>query len=691
MQAASATERLLDGLDPAQLRAVVAPVGPIAVWAGAGSGKTRVLTRRIAYRSHVESADPRYVLALTFTRRAAAELRDRLTTFGLHDLPTSGTFHAVAYAQLRGWWTATGQREPALLDRKGRLLSRIVPAGSTARIGDVAAEIEWARALGVGPDDYPAAAVAAGRSSPLQPEAMAEHYRAYQLAKRRKGLVDFDDLLERCAHALENDAAFARGQRWRFRHLFVDEYQDVNPLQHRLLRAWLGDRTDICVVGDPNQAIYGWNGADARFLTGFEQEFPGAQVIRLDRNHRSSPGIVSTASVVLAENLEVQATRSPGPTPRLTACPDDQAEALHIARAVRAAHRPGRPWSDQGVLVRTNAQTALIEQALKRSGIPFRVRGAAPFLERPEVAETLNGARDDATPLRRWLGDLAGDLATQRSTLAIGGETDDESLGVDDAQQRERIDSLETLVRLGQEFLADDPDATVAAFPRWLTSTLRSEDSDDQRGDAVDVVTFHASKGLEWKVVHVAGLEDGYVPISPAKTRAARDEERRLLYVALTRASDELNMSWAAQRTFGQRMVARSMSPWLPAVELELARLARSSRGLPRDEHRRHAAAAHAALETSTAAHTETRAISSAGDRIERSARRALREWRHRAARAAGVPDAVVLSDRALHNLAHLRPTDADGVAAVPGLGVLKANQYSAELLSVLAAVSEEG
>lgn len=676
-------DRLLDGLDPAQRAAVIAPEGPLAILAGAGSGKTRVLTRRIAYRGVTGTADPRFVLALTFTRRAAGELRQRLGQFGLRDLPTSGTFHGIAYAQLRHWWTATGRPEPTLADRKSRVLARILPSNAGARIGDIATEIEWARALGIRPEQYVEAAARHGRRLSLPGERLAEHYQAYEDAKRRKGLVDFDDLLEQCAEALEQDAEFARGQRWRFRHLFVDEYQDVNPLQHRLLRAWLGERTDLCVVGDPNQAIYGWNGADAGFLTDFPTEFPGAAVVRLDRNHRSNPAVVTTAAAVLRDLEPVVATRPAGPVPTITTATDDADEAVQITRALRMAHRPGRPWSDQAVLVRTNAQTALLEQTLRRARIPYRVRGAAPFLDRPGVADALRTARTTDGPLRTWLVDLAAAVADARAALPAADAPVPAAEEVVD-----RLDALDALVRLGNDLLATEPDAPTRALPGWLASTVRGEDGDDRRFDAVDVVTFHASKGLEWKIVHVAGLEEGYVPIAHAQTQVARDEERRLLYVALTRAEDELHLTWAANRTFGTRTVGRSISPWLPPIEQSLVSQARAAGGLPPERRERHLAAARESLSVAS-----SHAIAAHGGPITpqatAEATTALRAWRRHQARAAGVPDAVVLPERALANLARLRPTDEAGVAAVPGLGRLKAGRYAQELLAVLAAAQK--
>ena len=277
-------EALLEGLDDAQRAAVTSTAQPLVVLAPAGSGKTRVLTRRIAHRVATGSADPRHVLALTFTRKAAGELDDRLRRLGLRGDTTTGTFHAVAWGTLRTRWADHGRAPLTLLDRKGWVLRDLAPsvAGKDRRTvaGELATEIEWAKARMVTPDDYVDAVVQAGRKPALRTDLVADAYAAYEHRKRRGGLVDFDDLLALVARALEEDEAFAAAQRWRYRHLFVDELQDVNPLQFRLLQAWRGDRYDVTAVGDPLQAIYGWNGADAGFLLDIHRWWPSAEVVR---------------------------------------------------------------------------------------------------------------------------------------------------------------------------------------------------------------------------------------------------------------------------------------------------------------------------------------------------------------------------------------------------------------------------
>ncbi len=679
------SDRLLDGLDPSQRRAVTTPAAPLAILAGAGSGKTRVLTRRIAYRCLEGDADPRHVMAVTFTRKAAGELDARLRALGLRDLPAAGTFHALAYAQLRTRWSDEGRAAPTLLDRKGRLLARILGGTTRVRPSDLAAEIEWAKARQVQPDGYVLAAAQADRRVPVAAERIAEWYQRYEQDKRRRALVDFDDLLLQAAEAIERDPSFAAAQRWRFRHLFVDEYQDLNPLQERLLRAWLGDRDDLAVVGDPNQAIYGWNGADPSFLVEFATRHPGAEVVRLERSYRSTPQILAAASAVLgatdARFAPGTAQRGDGAIPTVVGYATDRDEANGIVRAIRDHHTPGMPWSSQAVLVRTNAQTAVIEAALRRAAIPYRVRGASALLDDPEVKDLL--ARFDrlAEPLATTLADLDARIDTLRSELARppGTGTDAPAAGavVDDASSLgRRLAALEQVVALGRDLLVVDPIARTDGFAGWLRTTLREDDID--RRDAVALASFHAAKGLEWPVVHLAGLEAGLVPITHARTPDARAEERRLLYVALTRAADVLRCSWAAQRTFGSQTVERSPSPYLAVLrgvtdELRLAQvdvedprdgLAASRRALAAGDHR-------PALEVS---HDRDHALRTMLDR-----------WRTEEARQRGTRPTVVLSDRALGAIVRAKPADPNSLAAVAELGWSVREQHGGRLLALVA------
>jgi DNA helicase-2/ATP-dependent DNA helicase PcrA len=339
--------RLLDGLDADQVAAVTSPGAPLAIVAPAGSGKTRVLTRRIAYRVADGTADAAHTLAITFTRKAAGELLRRLDELGGRPRPTVGTFHGVAWSVLRRRWADQNvRRPPDLLPQPEKLLADL-PELSTRGArpltpAEAAAEIGWAHARLVPPDRYEAAAAGAGRRPGAGTAAVAEAYRAYEKAKRARRLVDFDDLLALVTREISRDGTFAEVQRWRFRHLYVDEFQDVNALQRAVLEAWRGGRPDLCVVGDPNQAIYEWNGADPAWIADFAVHHPGATIVRLNRNYRSSPEIVAAATRVLGDAREVDAVQPSGSPPGVHRFDDEVAEAVGVARLVHAERIPGR-------------------------------------------------------------------------------------------------------------------------------------------------------------------------------------------------------------------------------------------------------------------------------------------------------------------------------------------------------------
>ena len=677
-------ERLLDGLNEPQRRAVTSAVVPLCILAGAGSGKTRVLTRRIAYRAATDAHDPQRVLALTFTRKAAGELRNRLRQLGLRDSVAAGTFHSVAYAQLRSRWADRNIAPPALLDRKVGFVGRLVPKGLRSPSGrdvvtlDIVSEIEWAKARRVTPDQYPSAAKAAGRTPPVDARQLATIFERYETDKRAKRMVDFDDLLGLCVRDLGRDADFAAAQRWRFRHLFVDEYQDVNPLQQALLEAWLGDRTDLCVVGDPNQAIYAWNGADARYLDRFTDKWGSGEVVSLTDNYRSSPQVLAAANAVLAGGAGARraaqrgepfaaltAHRPDGPLPVITACADDTAEARAVARSVRDHHRPGTPWSAQAVLVRTNAQTGVLEEALREAQIPFRVRGGGALLDQPEVKAALAELRRSTTSFAVALADLAANAAR------TGG---DERAATGDAVD-ERQANVEALVRMGSDYSTIDADPTVPGFLAWLAQTTRA-DQPDLAGDAVDIITFHAAKGLEWPIVHLAGIEQGLVPIGHASTPAQQAEERRLFYVAITRAERELLITWARERTFGTKTVARERSLYLTDVDAALSAAAAGE--VPADW------ATHVSVERGEGAGRASGALTTLDDGDE-TLLDALKGWRAAVAKGAAVAPHVVFHDTTLVSIARARPRSVDDLLALGGVGPVKATRYGEQILEVVA------
>jgi DNA helicase II / ATP-dependent DNA helicase PcrA len=666
-------DKLLSDLNDRQREAVTTLASPLAILAGAGSGKTRVLTRRIAWLSAEGTIDPRHVLAVTFTRKAAGELADRLGSLGVRRVVTSGTFHGLALAQLRRRWRDRGEAVPALLERKSRILAPLLGGGPAvgAEAAEVAGEIEWAKARLVTPEGYEAAVTAAGRTTPRPAPEIASLYDRYETEKSRRGVVDFDDLLWRLADALETDAEFAAVIRWRHRHVFVDEFQDVNPAQFRLIRLWLGDRRDLCVVGDDDQAVYGFTGADAGYLVHFARHFPGAGVVRLEENYRSTPQVLAAAHAVLPggrRKKPLRPTLADGPLPTISAFPSDREEAAAVARALQASHQPGEPWSGRAVLYRTNAQSAPLEAALRAAGIPFRVRGAARFLERPTVAAALDELRRAAAaapglPLRAHLASLV-----EWAEEAGGGEP----------AIRERREHVDALVRLGHDYLAaDDGLESAAGFVTYLVTVLAEEDPTG--ADAVELLTFHKAKGLEWPVVYVTGLERGLVPIAYAETPAALAEERRLLYVALTRAECELHLSWAQRRTLGGREMTRQASPYLTSIEAALAAFGPGGDG----DWQAAVAAERARLARARAATARDRAM--VGASADPQVLAELVAWRKTLARASGVPAQVIFHDATLAAVAEARPADRAELMAVPGLGPLKVERYGDELLALVA------
>lgn len=649
---------LLDGLNAEQHEAVVTPHSPLRILAGAGSGKTRVLTRRIAHRVVTDDVDPRHVLALTFTRKAAGELNSRLRALGLRDAVAAGTFHGIAYAQLRSRWADRNIKPPVLLDRKLGFLRRMLPPGADhTQALDLAGEIEWAKARAIAPDRYERAA--ASRKCSIPAARVATLFERYEEDKKRRRMVDFDDLLSLCRRAISADAEFAAAQRWRFRHLFVDEFQDVNPLQFSLLNAWLGDRDDLCVVGDPNQAIYAWNGADADYLVSFDRHFAGARTVELRHNYRSTPEILNAAGAALGSGRlagqQLIAARASGPAPRLRAFRTDKEEAVGIARAVRDARGPGQRWAAQAVLVRTNAQIPLLEEACRAAAIPCRTRGGG-LLALPEIKNALAGLESGRAPLATALVDL--ELMT---------ESDDDQ----PAAEADRRANIAALVRLGHDLLAVDPGATAGSFVEWARASA-STDQFGHGGDAVDILTFHAAKGLEWPVVHLAGIEDGLVPIGHAKREGELAEERRLFYVACTRAENELRISWAEQRTFGTRSMNRSRSSWIDDVELANAS--------PQFIAAR--TAANRARERSPL--TPSRRAGRADGPPDSALLGALKQWRTTAAKGAKVPAYVIFADATLEAVATAKPLTQTDLLRLSGIGPVKVERYGDALLEIV-------
>ena len=697
-------DALLAGLNERQAEAVTAEGGPLVVHAGAGSGKTRVLTRRIAYRVLNGETEPARVLALTFTRKAAGELRSRLRASGLRDDVVGGTFHGIALTQLRQRWAEKGITPPTMLESKFRFVSQLVGRQRGVEILDVMSEIEWARARLVAPEHYGNAADLAGRTPPMPAEQFSDLMVRFQQEKRKRRVVDFDDLLALAIRDLHEDEHYAAGVRWRHRHLYVDEFQDVNPLQFELLKAWRGTTDDLFVVGDPNQAIYGWNGADPNLLTNFAKREPKATVIRLLDNYRSSPQVLTLANASLEGTGGQLIPHQPdGPVPTLRSFATDTHEAAGIASKVKEAKHADTRWSDQAILVRTNAQLVPIEQALLDVGVPVRVRGGSGPLSTPEVKSELRALGRDGLDLRDGLRRLDASLDDGGGVeLGADPDNDDAIDELDDpgpeeeesrlggpapwktkgsrsaaavtANEQERRQNLGALSRLVHEYLAIDPAPTGPGLMAWIATVQANEVS--TTADAVELSTFHGAKGLEWPVVHVGGLEKGYVPIGYAKTGAQLAEERRLLYVAITRAEHELHLTWAASRTFGNKSVKRQPSPHLDSVGSAIEHLRKGHR--PVDWRAEMVKSRAAIPKKGKGSQTDKNPV---GDPLFE----ALRGWRREKARGADVPAYVIFNDQTLRAIAKKQPSSRSQLASVSGIGPAKLERFGAEVLAVVA------
>jgi DNA helicase II / ATP-dependent DNA helicase PcrA len=594
--AGSGPEAVLAALDPEQREVAIAVRGPVCVLAGAGTGKTRAVAHRIGYAAATGAVRPDRILAVTFTTRAAGELRGRLRQLGQQVVPGSGlelvqarTFHSAALRQLTHFWpTTVGGRPPAVLESKLSLLSEAAKRSrvklEAAELRDAAAEIEWAKVTQVRPADYPLACDKAQRSAPMPAARLAALYAAYEELRTERHLVDFESVLELTAAILAGHPAAAAAVRDRYRYFVVDEYQDVNPLQQLLLDQWLGDRDDVCVVGDPRQTIYSFAGATPSYLTRFPLRYPGATVVRLVRNYRSSPQVVALANRVFGQADRLVAQRVPGEAPKLTEHPDEVTEAADVARRIAALIDSGRQASQIAVLLRTNAMTIAFEEALTRAGVPFQLRGAERFFDRPEVKQAVGlikvaarSAAPDETPTDQV-----------RPVLTGLGLTKDPPAGRGKA--RERWESLEALAQLAFDFFAAHPDARLADLSAELQT--RTEIGHVPSATGVTLASLHAAKGLEWDVVFMPCLTEGALPIIYAQTPQAVEEERRLLYVGLTRARELLYLSWSLAREPGGRW-ARKPSSFLDDLRSPIRRapvpsgLTTDRAKRPREEGRR--------------------------------------------------------------------------------------------------------
>ncbi len=647
---------VLAGLDPEQRAAAEAVRGPVCILAGAGTGKTRAITHRIAYAVRSGAVPAGQLLAVTFTARAAGELRDRLRRLGAPNVQAR-TFHAAALRQLQYFAPRIlGGPLPDLLDNPlrtvGNAAARQRLRVDRAELRDLAAEIDWAKSVLATPEAYVRRAAEAGRDTVTTPDTVAAVYTEYEQTKQRSGQLDFADLLLIMAGAMEELPDVAEEVRSRYRHFVVDEYQDVSPLQQRLLDVWLGERDDLCVVGDANQTIYSFAGATPEHLLGFRRRFPEAVLVRLRRDYRSTPQVVALANSLVRggeSGVTLIGQRADGPRPTFTEFDDEPAEAASVAARCRKLVDAGTTAAEIAVLFRVNAQSEVYEQALAEAGVPYVLRGGERFFDRPEIREArllLRGAARAGQDTDAALAD-----AVRGVLSSLGWYPDNAPPG---GAARERWESLAAIVTLADDLLARLPQAHLPELVAELDQRANAQHAPTVQG--VTLASLHSAKGLEWDAVFVVGLTDTTLPIQHATTPAQVDEERRLLYVGITRAREHLALSWALARSPGQRRARR------PSRFLDGLRPAGTREAAPRSRSKpaKGAEAADAEL-------------------FGR-----LRVWRKAQAEAQQVPPYVVFSDATLVAIADARPSSRDGLAQISGVGPTKLSRYADPLLDVL-------
>ena len=674
----------LSQLDEDQRVAATAPRGPVCILAGAGTGKTRTITYRIAHLIDQGFVVPQKVLAVTFTSRAAGEMRDRLRLMGIGGVQAR-TFHAAALRQLRYFWPQVAGDLPwTLIDNKFPLVARatrtvgLEPDKELVR--DVLSEIEWAKASLVTPESYAQAIEKTHREPPTSAEKVAAVYKRYEESKTSPdGMgLDFDDLLLHVAGALENAPAVAEEFRNQYQTFVVDEYQDVTPLQQRVLEGWLGQRDDLTVVGDANQTIYSFTGATPDYLLNFSRTYPHGTVVKLQRDYRSTPEVTELANTVISKatgreagtHLELEGMRAPGPEPTFASYPDEPSEARDIAAEIKKLIASGTPAREIAVLYRINAQSAVFEQALSDAGIVYQVRGGEGFFTRPEIREAINVL---VSAVNRT--DLPDDpVVVAKAAFAPLGLSATEPEG---ARQRERWQTLNALVELIGDIVST---GEATSLPGVLASLRqRAESKQPSAVDGVTLASLHAAKGLEWDAVFLAGLVEKTLPISHAiKAGDAQiEEERRLFYVGITRAREHLHLSWSLARQEGGR-ASRERSRFLDGIAPQLD-VEQSPERLKRAKRCR-----VCGNQLGTPAEKSLGRHEDCEPTYNESAFLALKQWRLDTAREAQIPPFMIFTDATLLSVVEAMPASENELLDISGIGPAKLEQYGDDLLDVL-------
>lgn len=666
-------DHILDALDPEQRQVATTLDAPVVVLAGAGTGKTRAITHRIAYAVRETLYQPSATLAVTFTTRAAGEMRSRLARLGVRGAQAR-TIHSAALRQCQFFWPqAYGVEFPSVAENTYALVARaahqVIGSSDQALVRDLDGEISWAKTSNVSAAHYPelAGARVVSGATPAQVSAVMALYEKQKLAS---GTVDFNDILMCNAVLLTEHPDIAATIHDTYRHFVVDEYQDVSALQHRLITLWVDGRADVCVVGDPNQAIHAFAGADSSYLLGFADDIGGAHTVRLHRNYRSTPQVIASANKVMRVRPgspgSLTPTRPGGPQPSFDALRDEATEAAETAAWLRRLRDEGVPWSEMAVLYRINAQSPSLEAALTERGIPYTVRGTERFYDRAEVRQALAeyariAPRDpEASPEK-----------AMEAVLSVLGWQPEAPSG--QGRQRERWESLGALRTMVEDEAARHDAWTAEDALGWLRE--RASWQAGPVAAAVTLSTLHAAKGLEWDAVAIVGTKEGLIPFSLSQEEPALSEERRLLYVGFTRARRELRVTWAAGRGGATR--SRFIADQVGAVQP------------PQRDSRRGGATArsracrvcggqlHNGVERKLGRHEDCEVA------YDEALFDALKAWRRQESEEASVPAFVVFTDATLQAIAESVPTSEAELLRIPGIGRVKVERYGASVLDL--------
>ncbi len=675
---------LIDQLNPEQAAAAARPCGPVRILAGAGTGKTRTITHRVAGQIASGAFAPSEILAVTFTERAAAEMRERIAALvsAGADGPVSVrtvTFHAAAWAQVRHFWsdlvdagirgTHGSTALPEVLTSKIGLL---IPAARRLRVdaGDLASEVEWAANADLTADEVEAS----DRDELISPAQLAQVLRGYEDEKARRGAIDYEDMLRLARELMTLDGP-ADTIRARYRAFTVDEFQDTNTLQWRLLRQWVGPRDDVCVVGDPAQTIFSFTGAQSRFLKGFDKAYPGTTTVQLDRSYRSTPPVLEVANRVLgrrAPDLRATVDGTDAPTPVMQQLATAEAEIRLVTDTITSLNGTGVPFREMAICYRINAQAAPWEDALRRAGIPVSVRGEGSFYDRAEVKQAVRAlaAAVATPPPTGGPPPLVGGPAVNANVVQQAEAVLRDALAwrpgrpPDGRRARERWEAIEAVHAEIAELAAGGLD--LPAISAELSQ--RVLDGADRAADAVTLMSMHRAKGTEYDAVFLVAVEEGLVPISYADTEEEIDEERRLLYVGVTRARRWLSITWAQKRPNRQgKPTSRRPSRFLYGL----------GEGAP-------VAGAKPAAKGGRGGRSAS-PLEELPDEADPALVESLRSWRKDRAQTDGVPAYVVFNDATLLQIALRRPTDRPSLLRAKGMGPAKADRYGPELLELIA------